>query len=65
MRRHALPLIALLTALSACSREEDFDEKFKAADAEIQAEVKRLEKQMDAELQREPGDSAAQPSPEK
>ncbi len=61
MRRRALPLIALLAALSACSREDDFDEKYKAVDAEIQAEMKRLEKQMDAELQREPGDSAAKP----
>ena len=60
MRRYAWPLIAFLGILSACSRKDDFDEKYKAADAKVQNEMKRMEKQMDTELQREPGDSAAE-----
>ncbi len=65
MRRYILPLIAFLAVLSACSREDDFDEKYKAANAKVQAELKQLEKQMDAELKREPGDSAAKSVTEK
>jgi hypothetical protein len=55
MRRLAVPLFIFASMLSACSREDDFDKKYEATDAQLKAEMKRLDKQLDSELKREPG----------
>jgi PBP1b-binding outer membrane lipoprotein LpoB len=56
MRRLALPLIMLALMLPGCAREDDFDKKYEETDARLTAEMKRLDKQLDAELKKEPGE---------
>ncbi len=56
MRRFTVSLVVAALALSGCSRDDDFDEKYKATDAHLKAEVKRLDKELDTRLQREPGE---------
>jgi hypothetical protein len=54
--RSLLPMFMCLLFLTGCGREKDFDNKYEAADAKLKAEMERLDKQIDTELKREPGD---------
>ena len=55
MRVFSLILIMLTLILTGCSREKDFEKKYKTTDAQIKAEMNRLDKQLETELNREPG----------
>ncbi len=56
MRSLVLPMFTCLLILTACGREKNFDKKYEAADAQLKAEMERLDKQIDTELKREPED---------
>jgi hypothetical protein len=56
MRRFLIPSLFAVATLSGCSRDDDFDKKYKATDAHLKAEMKRLDKELDTRLQTEPGE---------
>jgi hypothetical protein len=56
MRSLVFPIFMCLLILTGCGHEKDFDKKYEAADAQLKAEMERLDKQIDTELKREPGD---------
>ncbi len=57
MRRAAILLLALLT-LSACNREQDFDKQYAETEKQLQAEAKRLDKDLERAKAAEPGEKA-------
>ena len=56
MRASLLFLLACYTLLPGCSKRQNFDADYKATDAKLQAEIKRLDGEIDGALKREPGD---------
>jgi outer membrane murein-binding lipoprotein Lpp len=59
MRVYVTGLLLCMLILTGCSREQGFDKKYEATGAKLKAEMQRLDKEMDAELKREPGEQAA------
>lgn len=55
--RCAVLLLGLL-ALSACNREKDFDKQYAETEKQLQAEAKRLDKDLDKAKAAEPGEKA-------
>ena len=51
-----LPLV-FCAMLPGCSKSQDFDEKYRATDTKLKADMKRLDGDIDAALKREPGEA--------
>ena len=56
MRASLLFLFACCAVLPGCSKRQNFDADYKATDAKLQAEIKRLDGEIDGALKREPGE---------
>jgi hypothetical protein len=56
MRWPSLFLFISFVMLAGCSKKQDFDTQYNATDAKLKADMKRLDRELDTALKREPGE---------